>query len=169
MKSDGTTRPEPHVEPGTAPPQGAAGPGAAGALATGAATLLVGLLLARLQGFGAVDDAFITLRYSANWGRGVGLVFNPGEVVEGFSTFLLVALQAGLVRVGLDPVVAMTLLGWGSLAALGATAFVFFGMYVLAGRPWVTAAVTVALLANPMVVAWASSGESTWTRRFTQT
>jgi hypothetical protein len=121
-------------------------------------TLVVGVFLARVQGFGAVDDAFITLRYSANWGRGAGLVFNPGEVVEGFSTFLLVALQAGLVRVGLDPVVAMTLLGWGSLAALGATTFLFLGTHLVPRRPWVAAALTVALLANPMVVAWASSG-----------
>ena len=35
-----------------------------------------------------VDDAFITFRYSRNLANGLGLVFNPGEKVEGFTNFL---------------------------------------------------------------------------------
>jgi arabinofuranosyltransferase len=35
-----------------------------------------------------VDDAFITFRYSRNLIQGLGLVFNPGEHVEGFTNFL---------------------------------------------------------------------------------
>lgn len=35
-----------------------------------------------------VDDAFITFRYSRNFAQGLGLVFNPGERVEGFTNFL---------------------------------------------------------------------------------
>lgn len=34
------------------------------------------------------DDAFISFRYAENLARGEGLVFNPGERVEGFSNFL---------------------------------------------------------------------------------
>jgi hypothetical protein len=34
------------------------------------------------------DDAFITFRYSANLVHGSGLVFNPGEKVEGYTNFL---------------------------------------------------------------------------------
>ena len=34
------------------------------------------------------DDAFITFRYAANLAHGHGLVFNPGERVEGYSNFL---------------------------------------------------------------------------------
>lgn len=34
------------------------------------------------------DDAFITYRYSRNMARGQGLVFNPGERVEGYTNFL---------------------------------------------------------------------------------
>lgn len=34
------------------------------------------------------DDAFITYRFSRNMARGEGLVFNPGERVEGYTNFL---------------------------------------------------------------------------------
>ncbi len=38
------------------------------------------------------DDAFISFRYSRNWAAGQGLVYNPGERVEGYTNFLWVAL-----------------------------------------------------------------------------
>ncbi len=34
------------------------------------------------------DDAYITFRYSQNFAQGHGLVFNPGEWVEGYTNFL---------------------------------------------------------------------------------
>ncbi|MDC3958601.1 hypothetical protein KEG38_32400 [Polyangium jinanense] len=34
------------------------------------------------------DDAFISFRYARNFSRGEGLVFNPGEWVEGYTNFL---------------------------------------------------------------------------------
>jgi hypothetical protein len=34
-----------------------------------------------------VDDAYISYRYAHNLFRGNGLVFNPGERVEGYSNF----------------------------------------------------------------------------------
>jgi arabinofuranosyltransferase len=45
------------------------------------------------------DDAYITYRYVSNFLNGHGLVFNPGEYVEGYSTFLYVMVLAGLARV----------------------------------------------------------------------
>ena len=36
------------------------------------------------------DDAFISFRYARNLLEGHGLVFNPGEYVEGYSNFLWV-------------------------------------------------------------------------------
>ena len=45
-----------------------------------------------------VDDAWITFRYSRMWAEGHGPVFNPGEHVEGYSNFLLVALLAPIIR-----------------------------------------------------------------------
>ncbi len=50
------------------------------------------------------DDAFISFRYVRNLVEGHGLVFNPGERVEGYSNFLWVLELAGLWRVfGLRP------------------------------------------------------------------
>ena len=40
------------------------------------------------------DDAMISMRYAANLAAGHGLVFNPGERVEGYSNFLWTALMA---------------------------------------------------------------------------
>ena len=34
-----------------------------------------------------VDDAFISLRYAENLATGEGLVYNPGQRVEGYSNF----------------------------------------------------------------------------------
>ncbi|MBX9754736.1 MAG: hypothetical protein K2X80_08285 [Pseudomonadaceae bacterium] len=39
------------------------------------------------------DDAFISYRYAANLFNGTGLVFNPGEAVEGYSNFLYTLLM----------------------------------------------------------------------------
>lgn len=53
---------------------------------------------------GVIDDAYISFRYSANFAEGHGLVFNPGERVEGFSNFLwtlIVAIAMKLFKV--DP------------------------------------------------------------------
>ncbi len=48
----------------------------------------------------AQDDAFITYRYARNLARGDGLVFNPGEPVEGYTNFLWTAFHALPERLG---------------------------------------------------------------------
>ena len=73
------------------------------------ATLLV--LHAQLFLGYAVDDAFITLRYADNLRHGLGLTFNPGERVEGFTCPLFVVIEAGLLALGANGVVAAKLLG----------------------------------------------------------
>ena len=50
-----------------------------------------------------VDDAFISFRYADNLASGHGLVFNPGERVEGFTNLLFVLLEAGAIRMGMGP------------------------------------------------------------------
>lgn len=40
----------------------------------------------------AFEDAFITYRYAQNLAEGNGLVFNPGQIVEGYTSFLWVVL-----------------------------------------------------------------------------
>ena len=57
------------------------------------------------------DDAFISFRYAENLLRGYGLVWNPGERVEGYSNFLWTLMIAGGMYFGFDPVPWSQLLG----------------------------------------------------------
>jgi len=69
------------------------------------------------------DDAFISFRYARNLFQGHGLVFNPGDRVEGYTNFLWVILAwAGLER-GLEP---MRLAQWVGLGAAGLTVLLAF-------------------------------------------
>ncbi|MCA9527988.1 MAG: hypothetical protein KC549_16990, partial [Myxococcales bacterium] len=63
------------------------------------------------------DDAFISFRYARNLAQGHGLVFNPGEWVEGYTNFLWTAVLGVLGKIGLDiPLTALAL----NLASFGA-------------------------------------------------
>lgn len=64
------------------------------------------------------DDAFITLRYARNLAEQGVIVWNPGEMVEGYTSLLHVVLLGGLIRVGLDPVVAAIALGFAAMVLL---------------------------------------------------
>lgn len=63
------------------------------------------------------DDAFISFRYAENLLAGHGLVFNPGEPVEGFTNLSWTLLMAAWMGVGGEPVVGSILLGLLSLCA----------------------------------------------------
>ncbi len=65
-----------------------------------------------------LDDAYISYRYAENLASGVGLVFNPGERVEGFSNPLWVLLLSALTLLGIPAPVGGKLLGL--FAAVGA-------------------------------------------------
>jgi hypothetical protein len=72
-----------------------------------------------------VDDAYISLRYVQHALAGDGLVFNPGERVEGFTNLGHVLLIALLGRLGLDLEIAaraLGLLGMGIATWLGPAA-----------------------------------------------
>ena len=57
------------------------------------------------------DDAFISYRYVKNFVNGQGLVFNPGERVEGYTNFLWIILLSIFVKFGLDIIVVSKILG----------------------------------------------------------
>jgi arabinofuranosyltransferase len=57
------------------------------------------------------DDSFITLRYARNLVQGEGLVFNPGEKVEGFTSMLWTLLLSLCGVVGIDLLAAARILG----------------------------------------------------------
>ncbi|MFC1854193.1 hypothetical protein ACFL27_28755, partial [candidate division CSSED10-310 bacterium] len=54
-----------------------------------------------------VDDLYISLRYARNLVEGQGLVFNPGERVQGYTNFLFVLLAALFLQLKLDPVTCL--------------------------------------------------------------
>ncbi len=64
------------------------------------------------------DDAFISFRYSEKLAHGQGLVFNPGERVEGYSNFLFVLLLSVASLLSTDIVVAAKLLGVAGLVVV---------------------------------------------------
>jgi arabinofuranosyltransferase len=57
------------------------------------------------------DDAFISYRYVKNFVNGQGLVFNPGERVEGYTNFFWILLLSIFALLGLDIIVASKILG----------------------------------------------------------
>lgn len=58
-----------------------------------------------------IDDAFIFFRYAANWASGIGPVFNVGERVEGYTSFLWLAALTIATCLGANPELAVRILG----------------------------------------------------------
>lgn len=61
-----------------------------------------------------LDDAFISFRYARNLVEGNGLVYNPGERVEGYTNLLWTLFAAGFLRLGIDPLTGTRTLGVGA-------------------------------------------------------
>ena len=57
------------------------------------------------------DDAFISFRYVRNFVGGEGLVFNPGERVEGYTNFFWILLLSIFVKLGFDIIIVSKVLG----------------------------------------------------------
>jgi len=70
-----------------------------------------------------VDDAYISFRYARNLVDGHGLVYNPGEYVEGYTNFLWTVLVAAGMKLGVDPLVTSKVLG--AAAAIGTLVAVY--------------------------------------------
>ncbi len=69
-------------------------PGILRALLPAALFILMGLFFR----YGIYDDAYISLRYARNFAHGLGLVYNPNERVEGYTSFLWVIVLGALHR-----------------------------------------------------------------------
>jgi arabinofuranosyltransferase len=113
------------------------------------------------QGFGLVDDAYISFRYVDNFVAGDGLVWNPGQLVEGYTNLLWLLLLAPFAAAGLDLVLPAALLG---------TAF-SIGTLELLRRltartlpergPFTQALPGLLLALNPAFASWTTSGMET--------
>lgn len=110
-----------------------------------------------------MDDAFISFRYADNLAHGSGLVFNPGERVEGYTNFLWVVLLAGFRKLGFEIVAASQVLA--VFAALGTLFLIYLlALHLFAERRyrvvWVALPV-LAYAALPTHVRYMNSGMET--------
>lgn len=124
--------------------------------------LLATAALALIQGDCVQEDAFISFRYADNLVHGHGLVFNPGERVEGYTNFLWTVTLAGAMALGLDPEpVARTM---GLLAALALLVAVYrLARRLFPDRPGAAALAPLLLAATPGFAAEAVQGLETTT------
>ena len=93
--------------------------------------VIVGLLfLEASYGLCSQDDAYISFRYAQNAARGAGLVYNPGEVVEGYTNFLWTVAFLPTELLGIDPGPVSTAYGY-VLSAVLLTV-----IWRMCGRDW---------------------------------
>ncbi len=128
------------------------------ALGLGLPAVLLVINLWRVHAF-TIDDSFISYRYARNLTRGLGLVYNEGERIEGYTNFLFTLILAGGIKLGIDPEAFSKVLGGASaLGSLGLT-------YSISGRllPYRTAPCTATwLLATTIVFSgWSVFGLET--------
>jgi GTP-binding protein EngB required for normal cell division len=115
---------------------------------------------ARLYWSWTEDDAYISFRYAQNLAHGNGLVFNPGERVEGYSNFSWVLLAAVAIHAGLDPVEVSKVLGL--LSAVAALLLSWQLARRLVPRPGLTPVVAAFYLAvSPVLVQHSITGLET--------
>jgi len=69
-------------------------------------------------GLSPQDDAFISFRYARNALEGQGLVFNPGERVEGYTNFLWTVMMIPMLASGAEPAQGARALGLAAALAL---------------------------------------------------
>lgn len=93
--------------------------------AWGLALAWVGLWLVvagRLLGEWQLDDAYISYRYAWNLTQGFGLVYNPGERVEGYTNFLWTVIASLPISLGISPAATtLTLTIAASIGLIGIT------------------------------------------------
>lgn len=89
------------------------------------------------------DDAFISFRYADHLARGLGLVWNPGEPIEGYTNFLWVLLLSIPHRLGIDPISFSYAIGL--VCTIGTMlCALFIARHLLRSRVW--ALVTISAL-----------------------
>lgn len=110
------------------------------------------------------DDAFISFRYADHLARGLGLVWNPGEPVEGYTNFLWVLLLTLPHRLALDPILFSYITGLFLMAGTMLCAFLV-AERLLQSRGWAFAAL-VALGMNFSFRAFATGGLETALQTF---
>ncbi len=105
------------------------------------------------------DDAYICLRYGRNLVSGLGLVFNPGEHYEGFTTPLWTLISAGVIALGLPPVPTLKILG--ALAFVGLVWVTWRAASRSTDQPLSRVRAPALVAATAAIAYWALSGLET--------
>ncbi|MCL4544889.1 MAG: hypothetical protein M1118_09895 [Chloroflexi bacterium] len=121
------------------------------------ALLLHQLFYAWAIGWDAIDDAYISFRYALNMVQGHGLVFNPGEYVQGYTNFLWTVLMAVPIALHLPIGPASLFLG----AICGWAVLVLTVRWSLPRQPFIAALATLLLAADGSFALWSVSGMET--------
>jgi arabinofuranosyltransferase len=124
-----------------------------------AVILLVAALMALRFYDHTADDAYIGFRYAHNLADGNGLVFNPGERVEGFTNFLWVMLAALPLSIGRDPLPAARLVGLA--CTLATLVCVVLAARRLSSRSGLAYAGALLVALSPGSAVWAAGGMET--------
>jgi arabinofuranosyltransferase len=113
--------------------------------------------------FVLTDDAYISLRYAQNWVNGAGIVWQPGDRVEGYTNFLQVALFASGLRLGLSgELVGYTVGLVSALASLVVAALIARRLSTSEqDNGWAGGIAAVLIGANPFFAYWSMSGLET--------
>lgn len=124
--------------------------------------LLASIALARAAQIAWLsDDSFLSMRYAENFALGNGLVFNPGEHVEGYTNFLWTIILAALYACGISMVTAATYLGLLFYTLLAITlAYSASTYHKKAGFHYIPVASAFALISDDFHQ-WASGGLET--------
>lgn len=103
------------------------------------------------------DDAFIAFRYAANLADGNGPVFNTGERVEGYTSFLWMVLMAAGKLLGIKPPVFSVILG--IIFALGCI-FILSAAHLFIGQinARISAIAVLFLGSSGVFLPWGKSG-----------
>lgn len=100
---------------------------------------LVLLAIEASYGLCTQDDAFISFRYAANLVNGHGLVFNPGERVEGITNLLWTLLFVPVLAAGLDPAAVSASMG------MIASVLLLLATWRLSGGSWLAVLLVAAV------------------------
>jgi hypothetical protein len=104
------------------------------------------------------DDAFIVARYARNWLGGLGPVYNPGDPVEGYTSFLGLVLTTLVGLLGVDPADGVRVVSFaGALAALIGVLVVAFRMLPEGSRGFALVAGGLVAFSGP-VACWSLGG-----------
>ncbi len=124
--------------------------------------LAVGAYLAHGLSFGVClqDDAFISLRYARNLAAGRGLVYNPGERVEGYTNFLWTVASSLPFLAGWDAPAFLRGMGFAS-GILALLAAAWLARELVPGEPLAPGAAAVLAAACPWLVSESVMGLET--------